>query len=444
MHFIVSAWTPAGESHVGRSVTRNRRRRSRWAAVLCLETALVLGGCTYVNDALWPSLTGPNPNSSSSGDTSAKPAASNSAGPSSDTQFASASSSSTTRIAQAPNPAPATTYSPASSASSSSTSSAPPSGQTEVGRRASQLSADAQKLDGSVAARVQAVQQIRADMVSTAEAYQGQVAQINARLQVGTTPGNPILQSQWNQANGALDNFGAQIGRMSELSNQVAADASTAAFLLESVRAAYSLSGAVEEDHRALAQVEDHVNREVVTIDRMLNDLSDDIARQSSYVSLERSNMTALSVAIKNGALLGSGLANRAVAPVTSAPAEGVPARPAARGRRSEANPASTAIGHRPLVVIRFDRPNPSYEQALYTAVSRAMQRRPEAVFDLVAVSPTRGSQAQVALASVNAKRQAETVLRSLTEMGLPQDRVTLSAQQSASAQTNEVQLFVR
>jgi hypothetical protein len=392
-------------------------------AVLGIQTALVLGGCDYVNNALWPSLTGPSPTSSSSDVRSpAAPAAASAPA----AQPAAGSST----IAEQPNPAPAASNPPASAQT-------PAIGETDVGRRATQLAGDAQKLDGSVAQRVSAVQQLRSDMVQTAEQYQGLVAQINARLQVGTTPGNPILQSQWNQANSSLDNFGAEIGRMSELSNQVAADASTAAFLLESVRAAYSLSGAVEADHRHLAQVEDQVNREVVTIDRLLNDLSDDISRQSSYVSRERNNMTALSVAIKNGELFGGGLANRAFAPISTT------AAPPIGARRAE-NPASTAIGHRPLVVIRFDRPNPAYEQALYTAVSRAMQRRPNAVFDLVAVSPSRGSQAQIALSSVTAKQQAETVLRSLTQMGLPPDRVTLSAQTSAAAQSNEVQIYVR
>lgn len=440
MHFIVSTWTPVGGSHVGRSVTKNRRSSRAWVAIACVQAALTLGGCNYVNDALWPSLNGPSPTSGSqsSGDDSASQSSAANGGQANGTQMASARSSAapspSARIAQAPNPAP----------SSTTSSSQPSVGQTEVGRRAAQLASDAQKLDNSVASRVNGVQQLRADMVQAAGTYQGLVAQINARLQVGTTPGNPILQAQWNQANAALDNFGAEIGRMSELSNQVAADASTAAFLLESVRAAYSLSGAVEEDHKALASVEDQVNREVVTIDRLLNDLSDDISRQSSYVSRERNNMTALSIAIKNGELFGGGLANRAFAPapVASAPLADGGAR--AGTRRADANPAATAIGHRPLVVIRFDRPNPAYEQALYTAVSRAMQRRPNATFDLVAVSPSRGSQAQVALASVNAKRQAETVLRSLTEMGLPPDRVTMTSQQSAQTQGNEVQLYVR
>ncbi len=420
MHFMVSTGTPGSEARVGRPVTAKRRAGRTWVTFLSFGTALALAGCSYVQDALWPSLTGDDPRGN-------PPAASTPA-----------ANNGSQRVAAAPAPAPVA-QAPAPAAMP-----AMPAGQTtEVGRRAHELRAEAQRLDSSVASRTQAVQQLRAEIVQTAQTYQSLVGAINARLQVGTTPGNPILQSQWNQANAALDTFGAEIGRMSELSNQVAADASNAAFLLESVRAAYSLSGAVEEDHKALSGVEDQVNREVVSIDRLLNDLSEDISRQSSYVSRERSNMTALSTAIKNGELFGAGLANRAFAPV--APADGSPARVGvAPGRTSAASPASRAIGGRPLVVIRFDRPNPSYEQALYTAVSRAMERRPDAVFDLVAVSPGKGNQAQVALAATTAKRQAETVLRSLTDMGLPANRVTLSSSTSAAVQTNEVQLYVR
>ena len=51
----------------------------------------------------------------------------------------------------------------------------------------------------------------------------------------------------------------------------------------------------------------------------------------------------------------------------------------------------------RPLVVIRFDRRNVKY-QVLYDAVSRALERRPNARFELVAVSPRAGSTATAAL----------------------------------------------
>jgi len=111
---------------------------------------------------------------------------------------------------------------------------------------------------------------------------------------------------------------------------------------------------------------------------------------------------------------------------------------------RSAASPAAAVGDRRPLVIIRFDRPNVSYEQALYGAVKRALERRPDANFDLVAVSPNAGSPAQVALHTDASKRNAANVVRSLTNMGLAADRISLSATTSASVQSNEVQIYVR
>ena len=96
------------------------------------------------------------------------------------------------------------------------------------------------------------------------------------------------------------------------------------------------------------------------------------------------------------------------------------------------------------MVVIRFDRPNVEYEQALYTAISRALERRPAASFDLVAVAPNRGSPAEVTVAANTSKRNAESVLRALSDMGMPLDRVRLSAITSGEAASNEVHIYVR
>jgi hypothetical protein len=122
--------------------------------------------------------------------------------------------------------------------------------------------------------------------------------------------------------------------------------------------------------------------------------------------------------------------------------AQGGNQHPAARqpGHR----PAATANQRRPLVVIRFDRQDVPYEPALYTAISRALEWRPTAVFDLVAVSPSAGSDAETAKSADEAQRDAERVMRTLSQMGLPADRVTLSAMFSTGVRDNEVQIFVR
>ena len=153
------------------------------------------------------------------------------------------------------------------------------------------------------------------------------------------------------------------------------------------------------------------------------------LTRHTAYANNERRNLTTLSLSIKNGEMFGPPLASRAYAPTTSAP------------RRQAA-----ASGHarQPLVVIRFDRPDVPYMQALYTAVSQALEQRPAAAFDVVSIVPNKGTPAQVALKTNESKRNAERVFRSLSEMGLPGDRVTLSTTTSTMVHTNEVHLYVR
>ena len=300
---------------------------------------------------------------------------------------------------------------------------------TYVGQKVASLRGDLQRLQANINQHNQELQQARQGIASDAGSYYSVVASINSRLQAGTTPGNPQLVQQWGQAQASLDRLGADVTRLTTISNAAASDSALAAYIVESVRAAYGLQGAVDEDHRQLNTLENDCNRTVVLIDRLLNDLSEDISRQSNYVSNERRNLTVLSVAIKNGELYGGTVNNRALA--SAAPQQVASTTPAIAGRQ-------------PLMVIRFDRPNVAYEQALYSAVSRALDRRPGAIFDVVAVSRAGGTSGQSALNTNNSKRNAENVVRSLTSMGLPADRISLSATSSASAQGNEVQVYVR
>lgn len=104
---------------------------------------------------------------------------------------------------------------------------------------------------------------------------------------------------------------------------------------------------------------------------------------------------------------------------------------------------AANVVGNQPLVVIRFARPNVAYQHPLYTAISRALERKPNATFTITAVAPNADTPAQIAI-NTNASRQnTEKVLRALTNMGLPANRLSLSATTSPDIQTNEVRIFV-
>ncbi|MFN7192181.1 MAG: hypothetical protein ACK5U4_12175, partial [Rhodospirillales bacterium] len=178
----------------------------RKTAVL-LALGVPLSGCNMVSEALWPSLSGP----------SAAPQ------PTSVRQDIPASAAE--RQAQSA-PMPGTTVVVPSRATGAidtpDTGRLPGGQQTAVGIRAQAMRTELQNLQGAVQTRSGAIQQMRADTVGTAQRYFTLVAGINTRLQVGTTPGNPILQAQWTQAASELDRLSAEIGRLAQLSSQAA------------------------------------------------------------------------------------------------------------------------------------------------------------------------------------------------------------------------------
>lgn len=271
----------------------------------------------------------------------------------------------------------------------------------------------------------------------TAAAYYASIGTISTQLQSGTTPGNPRLVSELNKAQNALESLSSNLSGYNALNVDVADAAATGAFLLNETRAAYGLSGAVEEDHVALAQLEDAINNQIVTIERLQNNLSDDTARTAAYVASEQNNMRTLALAVTNGEFYGKPLSTHpfATAERSDTPqqvAYSNPSRPPAPN-----NP-------KPLVKIRFDKPDVDYEQPVYTAMADAIRQYPDARFELVAVEPTGGNAAQTAIESTRARRNAEKVLRTLTQMGVNENRIDMSTAQSAGATSSEVHIYIR
>lgn len=382
-------------------------------SIVVSATVLITGllaGCSFSSDSLLPSLTGEDPSASNTQQAQAST-------PQRQTQPAR-----TQRATQPPSMG-TSKFEPTGVTSGSNTG-------TFVGQKAIELRNELRRLQSNVSKNNGALQSVRGKTVQDSQRYHGAVSTINARLQVGTTPGNPVLVEQFNQALSDLKKIGDDISDMNVLTTNVTADSTLAAFLAENTRAAFRLSGAIDEDHQQLAILEDEVNRTVVLIDRLLKELSEDIQRQTNYVATERSNLNTLSAAVKSGELMGSSLTNRALTAATA-------------GTINRQTTPRSLVGRRPLVVIRFDRANVAYDQALYNAVSRSLDRRPNATFQLVAVAPASGGAARVALNSTKARRNAENVMRSLQRMGLPPQRIAVSARTSQAAQSNEVHLYL-
>ena len=295
---------------------------------------------------------------------------------------------------------------------------------TFVGQKVDSLRNDLRQLEGGLGSQKDQLSQIREQIIHDSQGYHSTIAAIEARLQLGTTPGNPILVQQWNDAQGSLDAVNEDVLKMSRLATDVASTSGMAAYLLESIRAARSLSGAVDQDFANLRTLEDKTNGTTVLIERLLTELSSDVQRQQQYLANERSNLNGLALSIKSGQYIGNSLA---FGHVGSAPAS--------------TGPVAT---DRPLVVIRFDRAKVAYEDALYTAVKSALDRRPGATFEVVGVAPVAATPGATALGETTARRDAEIVQRTLGQMGLPSDRIRVSASSSPDASNGEVRVFVR
>ena len=291
-------------------------------------------------------------------------------------------------------------------------------GPTAVGQKAAQFRSDFDKLKANTQTRSAQLDAIRDQTVRNVNAYHTLVGGIRSRLQMGSTPGNPELLAQWAQAQTQITQIDADIATLNTLSAQVSGDAGTSSYLLENIRAAYGLSGALEEDHRNLRLLEDEVNQNAIVIDRALQSLNGEINRQQQYVTSERTSLVQLAADINTGQSFAAG------------------------GRRAIPARAVTNVSiqsfadKKPLVVIRFDKPDVAYEPALYQALSRALERRPDAVFDLVAVSPEGGNPSA-------ARADADAVFASMTNMGLPAERVAMAAMGSSKATTPEVHIYV-
>jgi len=290
-----------------------------------------------------------------------------------------------------------------------------------------------QALDGRISQHNARLQELRAITAGNAQRYHGTVAAVTARLQLGTTPGNPIVINQWNAAQADLDRLSSDISALNGLSNAVAEDSGMGEFLLETARATYGLAGAIDEDHRQLGILEDETNRSLVLIQRLLGELSEDIGRQTGYVGNERARLTTLANAIKKGVMFGEALASgAAVAPVGLSVARGGSAG------------AGIGLAGRPLVVIRFDKSDVDYEQSLYSALTRALESRPDARFDVVSVVPAGGNSTQMRRSQTQSRHNAEMVMASIADMGLPASRLSISSTTSSDVSSNEVRVYMR
>ncbi|MDR0367004.1 MAG: hypothetical protein LBH41_00300 [Rickettsiales bacterium] len=341
-------------------------------------------------------------------------------------------------------------------------------GGTFMKRKIENFRAEQNQLKSVIDARRSALTAMRNETNAAVADYRTTVAQISARLQQGTTPGNPELMDQWRIARSKLERINEIAFDEKRLVADIESDTSMVDYMIGSIDASYKIRGATDDDHKSLRALEDEAKAIGSEISAFARNVDKESDRQQSYVEAERANLNDLALNIKNGKLYGAGSSRdffadggsmfssdesysafREEAARDYAPAGGMtdaapvsrrraplslrPAPSAASSIPGASGPGALASTARPIATISFARADVEFEEPLYQALSRSLERNPAATFEVAGVSPKGRSASE-------ANKYVKGVVKALNDMGLPASRIALT---SASADVPEYEVRV-
>ncbi|MCE2926352.1 MAG: hypothetical protein LW823_01720 [Rickettsiales bacterium] len=102
----------------------------------------------------------------------------------------------------------------------------------------------------------------------------------------------------------------------------------------------------------------------------------------------------------------------------------------------------STTSAERPLLLIRFNQEHVHFNRALRQAVANAENIKPGVVYRVVSVVPVNRKGAP-SIPAAQTKRNLTSVTSSMAQLGVSSDRIKTSSENSKSASSQEIKLFV-
>lgn len=305
---------------------------------------------------------------------------------------------------------------------------------TFVGGKINQFRSDLSSIQNAISSHNNDYLRFKDLVDEQTSVYQGLSSAIRSRLQIGTTPGNPILVGQWNDAQRALEDIQNNVNNLQIVNNRVTADAALIEHLSNAIDSSFFISGAIDEDHNQLKVLKDDVQRTAVLYDRLMNELESKISREIQVLNDERQYMKNLAEDVEIGKFGG-----RVSAPPTNAQTSSS----SSSSSSSSTSPSELKVVplnyDNAILVIKFDDSSFDYSTALFESISAALEQMPSAGFEVVAVSPTGG-----ASYADQARTRASEVFNKILEMGVPSERLTLTSSNSTSAQAEEVHIYLK
>jgi len=178
--------------------------------------------------------------------------------------------------------------------------------ETAVGGKIEQLKKSVLNLETKAASMVQSTRDIYEKTIIEVNQYHILISEVEAKLQLGTTPSNPKLIELKNKASHQLDQIQIVLGEMNGLSSNFFQIIQQIKNLSSQAKTMLQLPGAVDEDHAHLILILDNLTLLEGTLTRDMTIINTNFHRQSMWLSAERTHFTNLSLAINSGMLIAS------------------------------------------------------------------------------------------------------------------------------------------
>ncbi|MHA1570093.1 MAG: hypothetical protein ACTSXZ_11545, partial [Alphaproteobacteria bacterium] len=269
-------------------------------------------------------------------------------------------------------------------------------------------------------------------LVVNAKGYRAAVEALGLKAGDAVPANDARFSARTDKVELRLNRLYADLLKLNGLASKVTVAAAVAARHLGDARVMMDRTDMTAEDRRRLTALRYAIDATITLTHQFLSELHLDIGSQTQYASKQRTRLAELVAQV-------AGADPRGPVKVGQEPPTGDTSETGAASSGMVAGKFAPPAG-RPLVTIRFERPDVDYGKPLYQAVTEAVRRRPDVNFEIVGVSPP-GTNGLITSAAMS---HALKVKRTLSEMGLPESRMRLLSAASADAASDEVRVFVR
>ncbi|MDR1693649.1 MAG: hypothetical protein LBR70_00440 [Lactobacillaceae bacterium] len=307
---------------------------------------------------------------------------------------------------------------------------------TFVGQKVSSFRSELVNLQTAIKKHNDDLQKIRGSVIASSTDYTNSINDVETRLQAGTTPGNPYAVASLQKAQDNIKGMTGNAILTNQLSTRVVSDIAMTSYVVNSIKASYSVSGAVDEDHAQLKVLQDEAEKTNVILNNMLNEINNDYARQQQYIDTANKTILSLEEPVRVGRF---GAYTRPSASDGATPIVPFSVAPAAKSIDVSAV-QQESFSSRPLLAVKFNKNNVNYKDGLNRAVKGALQAKPTMMFDIVAVSPVSAAPE----VKNTARTKATEIFQEVIAVGVSPENVSLSAKSKADANSSEVHIYVK